>query len=43
MLLAVAANRVRTPEAVSTLQALLERASRLATIVPGRPALCLST
>ncbi|HYI11646.1 MAG TPA: TIR domain-containing protein [Thermoanaerobaculia bacterium] len=36
MLLAVEANRrARTPEAISTLQALLERASRLATIIPG--------
>ena len=36
LLLAVEANRrASTPEAVSTLQALLERASRLATIVPG--------
>jgi WD40 repeat protein len=36
MLLAVEANRrAKTPEAISTLQALLERASRLATIIPG--------
>jgi WD40 repeat protein len=36
MLLAVEANRrARTPEAIATLQALLERASRLATIIPG--------
>jgi WD40 repeat protein len=36
MLLAVAANRrARTPEAIATLQALLERAARLATILPG--------